>query len=163
MRQRGVFIAVGLVLLANALVLAGVAYNRSGEPDTVMTLTEREMPVSTGYLSQENSGVSLRIDAFHSSYLAGRGGSYYDAFSWLDREKLESLGFNFEKQVSGDGRYDYHKRLLPRRTFAVLEFDGAAWDARKKTLEERLSSLDENEEKEAPQTLAALRRDIDVS
>jgi hypothetical protein len=52
--------AVVLLLLANVVVLTGVAYNRSGEPLFSIELTERELPLmqSIGY-EEENSGTTL--------------------------------------------------------------------------------------------------------
>jgi len=155
MRYRGLFIAVGLLLIVNTVVLGNVAYNRSGEPDANMKLTERELPVSTGYRHEENSGVSLRINTYHPFYWDREAGDY-DAFAWLDRKKLESLGFDFSKPDKNEEQYDYYERQLPRRTFAVLEYGGNAWEAWKKRLEAKLSLL-EQEEKEGKKTAKDLK------
>ena len=48
MNWRRLGASVGLLVLTNAVVLAGVAYNRSGEPEVEITLTERELPVALG-------------------------------------------------------------------------------------------------------------------
>ena len=40
-RARVLLVAVALIVVTNAVVLAGVAYNRSGEPEAVIRLTER--------------------------------------------------------------------------------------------------------------------------
>lgn len=158
MRKRGLFISIGLLLFVNAVVLGGVVYNRSGESDAAMTMTERELPLTSGYGFQENSGVSLRINSSHAFYW-GRKASNYDDFVWLDMKKLESLGFRFGKHVNNEEKNDYYDRQMPRQTFAVLEFDGAAWDAWKKKLEEELVSLDqeEKEEKKTDQELKTAR------
>ena len=139
MKQRGLLTALGLLLLVNVIVLGGVSYNRSGE-DAVMTLTERELPVASGYAYQENSGLSLRINTYHRFYWTGKAGNY-DEFRWLDSKKLESLGFSFDPRVTSGEKNDYYDRQLPRQTFAVVEFDGAAWTAWKKILEDELASL----------------------
>ena len=56
-------LAAGLVLLvSNVFVLTGVAYNRSGDPVSRMTLTERELasPYSYSY-RKEDSGVVFNL------------------------------------------------------------------------------------------------------
>ncbi|HET6365312.1 MAG TPA: DUF4824 family protein, partial [Nitrospirota bacterium] len=156
MRQRGIIIAVGLLLLVNTVVLGSVAYNRSGEPDAAMKLTDRELPVSTGYNHEENSGVSLRINTYHA-FNWNRKGSNYDVFSWLDSKKLESLGFDFSKSAKNEEKYGHYERQLPRRTFAVLEYGGNTWEAWKKRLEEELSFL-EQEGKEGKKTTKDLEK-----
>jgi len=156
MRQHGLFIAIGLLLLMNAVVLGSVAYNRSGEPDAAMELTERELPVSPGYNHEENSGVSLRINTHHA-FNWNRKGSNYDAFAWLDGKKLESLGFDFSTSAKNEEKYDYYQRRLPRRTFAVMEYANNAWEAWKKRLEEELSFL-EQEGKEGKKTAKDLEK-----
>jgi hypothetical protein len=81
--------------------------------------------------------VALRINTHHPFYLVGNGGAH-DDFSWFDRQKLESLGFDFTRRGK-EGGHDFHQRMLPRRTYAVLEFAGPAWDGWKKRLEEKLA------------------------
>lgn len=52
-----------IIVLTNVIALGGVAYNRAGEPDGTLVLTERELrlPYSSG-LARENSGLSLTIE-----------------------------------------------------------------------------------------------------
>lgn len=142
MRQRGMYIAIGLLLLVNALVLAGTAYNRSGEPDARVVLTERELPTVYGFRHQENSGVALRINTNHLFYWVRRSPNDID-FPWLDRMKLESLGFDLRDQDDAEKRHDYSSRELPRRTFAVLEFEGSAWEACKKSMEQEIAEVEQ--------------------
>lgn len=155
MRQYGLFISVGLVLLVNAVVLGGVAYNRSGEPDVVMTMTERELPLASEYGFQENSGVSLRINSSHAFYW-GHKANDYEEFAWLDSKKLESLGFSFSEPVNSEEKEDDYDRRMPRQTFAVLEFDGPSWVAWNKRLEEELVFL-EQEDKEGKKTTQEIK------
>jgi hypothetical protein len=155
MRKRGLFMAIGLLFLVNAILLAGVAYNRSGPPDSVMTLTEREMPVAYTY-QKENSGISLRIRTDHYFYGWTTGASD-DPFAWLDRKKLETLGFDFSRvPITSAERYGYYDRKLPRRAYAVLEYDGPAWEAWKKKLMDELAKADQSMKKETlPETSPA--------
>lgn len=149
MRQRGMLIAVGLVLLVNAVVLVGVAANRSGEPDAVVTLTERELPLSSydGYAERENTGLSLRL-----SWVQGRTGSVRAAFpparrrgrpAWFDKAKLEAIGFDCAMPLDDPSAALHYDKMLPRKTFVVLEYEGAAWESWLEEGREELAGMEE--------------------
>lgn len=117
--------AIVLVVLANALVLAGVAWNRSGDPGAVLALTERELAMPYDHWSsRESTGVSLSIRLAVQDH------------DWLDREKLDQLGFDVDRYDEGRRR-DW--RWQERRLFVVLEYDGAAFAA---MLDERKAGVD---------------------
>ena len=97
--------ALGLVGVVNAFVLCGVAYNRSGH-EAVLELTERELAIDKG--NQEDTGMQLRLDSSES-------------MSW-SREKVSRLGFDADLLV----RLEDHS-MPSKRMFALLEYDGAAW------------------------------------
>ena len=135
-RSQTLAAGLALILAANAVVLAGVAYNRSGEPEAVLKLSQRELPMPGEWgFEGENSAVSLTIawrvhpgpgsDAYDFGY------SYGGEAMWLDRAKLESLGF----EVLEPDRRD--KRQLPRDALLVLEVDGPAYRAALQRAEER--------------------------
>ncbi len=161
MRTRGLFVALGLLLLVNALVLAGVRYNRSGDPDAVLTLTERELPVAHRF-QKENSGISLSINTQHY-YYRGRGPFTYEPFAWLDRKKLEAIGFAFPATADKNEDSGYYNRQLPRKAYVVLEYDGPAWEAWKKRLTDELAEV--NREalvvKRSPKELEAEQKNIE--
>jgi len=142
MRQRGMYVAILLLLLVNALVLANVARNRSGEPDARVALTERELPMAYGFRYQENSGVALRINAQHTSYWV-RGSLHDIDFPWLDRKKLESLGFDLSELDNRENARDYSSRELPRRTFAVVAYEGDAWEKWKGLMEREVAEVEQ--------------------
>lgn len=158
MRKRGLFIAIGLAIAVNAIVLAGAAYNRTGEPDAVMMLTERELPIGYSY-QMENSGISLTIDTNHDFY-GGLAPVTYDAFAWLDRKKLETLGFDFSAASGAD---DYYDKQLPRRAYAALEYDGRASESWQKKLSDELAKVDQAEKEgtKTTQELQAARKNIE--
>ncbi|MGH8649482.1 MAG: DUF4824 family protein, partial [Burkholderiales bacterium] len=57
---RGRTLAAGIVLIAltNAIALGGVAWNRSGEPESVLKLTQRELSQPRGFgLDREEGGL----------------------------------------------------------------------------------------------------------
>ncbi len=130
MRRYGTWIAVALVMFVNSYVLFGVAYNHSSKPDATITLTERELPVESfwEYSSRkENSGISLRLSwNSHTFWQSSVENSLGDT-TWFDKTKLESLGFRCSLPVTDpDAEIYYHKQLL-RKSFAVLEYNGVAW------------------------------------
>lgn len=125
MNRRYLYGALGLLIFVNLVVLAGVAYNRGGEPDAALTLTERELPLAGTFDHRENSGVSLALNVHYDG----------DAQEWFDADKLEELGFDPRSIAGDDFRQVY--RVLPRDVFVVLEYDGEAWrQYRQRQLEE---------------------------
>lgn len=121
---------LAIIIVTNVVALAGVAYNRAGQPDTVVELTERELGMPSRYgMNKENTGLGLRINCRvenvqHYSYGNAncRGNT-----AWLDRAKLIELGFEpHTLPIKRKGRISYDK-TLPRKVFIVLEYNGAAY------------------------------------
>jgi hypothetical protein len=132
MRRRVPLAALALLILVNTLVLAGVAWNRSGQPEASLSLTERELRLAyQGTDRDENSGIALALTLHNDSYTP----------AWLDEAKLRELGFRPDRVRLADGPADErYKQPLPRRAWLVLEFEGPAWHA---ALEERERDLGE--------------------
>ena len=135
-RKRTLVAGVGLIAIVNAIVLAGVAYNRAGEPESALRLSERELglpQVSRG--NAENSGLSLRLqwrvlpaDTPNTKY-DPLGYSFGGTPQWLDGAKMLALGF---ESLAASGPFDARgniERELPRDVLLVLEMDGAAYQA----------------------------------
>lgn len=123
-RQRTLIAGAALIVAVNAVVLAGVAYNRSGQPTSTLQLSEREL--RHGRLSsKENNGVALSLvwrvrrgnDAPDADYVS------YGGADWLDRPKLAALGFD----VATDRAERKFKRWRSKEVLLVLEFDGPAY------------------------------------
>lgn len=133
MRRVGLFGALALVVVVNSAVLGGVAWNRSGQPEATLQLTERELPLRHRYVrSKENSGLGLTLRLFEDSHSP----------EWLDERKLRALGFRPERYYAADeSGYERDKRALPRRAYVVLEFDGPAWQAALEEREQELAEL----------------------
>lgn len=134
MKRRGLIAALLLTVLVNAIVLAGVGYNRSGEPDAVVTLSERELHLRKDI--KENSGVSLKIE-LHSDY-----DRWSEPSPWFDRKKLEELGFDCSTPIDSKEASRRYDRMLPRRTYVVLEFEGKRWENWQAGLVEKIKALD---------------------
>lgn len=115
MNRKYLYVALGLLLAVNMVVLVGVARNRSGVPDASLTLSERELPLSWNFRDQENTGVSLQLNVN-----VGSGEQ-----QWFNESKLVELGF--DTRYDRDGKSGYAKRVLPKKAYVVLEYDGDAW------------------------------------
>ncbi len=133
MRKYGLPIAIALLVLVNIVVLAGAARNRSGEPDAVVELTERELPLSAypAADNRENTGISLRLNwnqyPFYGKFYRGQGGnSQYD---WFDKARLEEIGFDCSMPLTGSKAEIHYEKMLPRKAYAVLEYEGELWQA----------------------------------
>ena len=134
-RKATAMAGIGLILAVNAIALVGVAYNRSGEPESTLRLTERELgaPGNWGF-QKENSGLSLRLlfrvldersDPYGYFSFAGVGGNA----SWLTEEKLKELGFSPPgKSLTAAQKRAYDKQGA-KEVLLVLEFDGSAYRA----------------------------------
>ena len=100
-RRHTLVAGLGLILGVNAFVLGGVAYNRSGEPENLLQLSERELHAPLGrVVRKENSGVELmlrwRVPVDPSSrepYYSYGYESWGGTPVWFDRAKLKELGF----------------------------------------------------------------------
>ena len=134
--RKGILLAgVGLILAANAVALGGAAWNRSGDPESTLRLTERELRVvGEPVLDRENSGMALRLrwrtlgqrTGPADDFLDGRY-AYGGAPKWLDGAKLAELGFDTARKRVRGGRE--HDAIPAKEVFLVLELDGAAYQA----------------------------------
>jgi hypothetical protein len=122
-----------LILLANAVALTGVYLNRSGEPESRLVLSQRELSVPWDWRgSKENSGLALglnwRVGTAESS------GDYYGGYSfsggtpdWLDEARMAALGFDTKGWALDNGTRRRFERSLPRDVLLVLELAGPSW------------------------------------
>ena len=139
---RRTFVAgVAIILIVNAIALGGVAYNRSGSPDSTLHLSQRELSLPyairgfdhlvTGRRDDEDSGIALTLEWRVPFQFANSDKNEWpqrlDDAVWLDVAKLNSLGFDVSPPASGlDDRQGY--RPQPRRAvLVVLELDGPAY------------------------------------
>ena len=135
--HRALLASLSLVLVVNAIALAGVEWNRSGEPEALLKLSQRELSLPwPGRFNKENSGLKLSLQW---RVLAGEGGgiSYYSYRgnpSWLDEKKMRELGFQAESER------EQRSRQAARDAFLVLELDGDAYGEAVRRAENRVAN-----------------------
>jgi hypothetical protein len=115
MNRRALLLALGLLLAVNVLVLLGVTYNRGGQPEAQLLLTERELPICWESARDENSGVSLCLNISPDNLPQ----------HWFDADKLRDIGFDVPDRP-GDDDWSI-RRILPKKAYVVLEYDGESW------------------------------------
>lgn len=118
-----------LILIINGVALLGVARNRSGAPESILKLSQRELqPPSREEINRENSGISLHLDWRVAGGENDRNYSYYSgAPDWLDQAKMASLGFEISPARCGQEKEQWSERQPGKEVLLVLEQDGAAY------------------------------------
>ncbi len=163
MRRYGMMLAIILIVAVNVVVLAGVVYNRSGEPLATITLTEREIPLTSyrSYSDRENTGLSLWLD--WSNGFSYPGKVYYanalhgnHKTEWFNKEKLQSIGYDCSLSVKDPNAEIHYRKMRSRKTFAVLEYDGPAWNAWLADMQLRLGEDEKEAFQQQSQTLSRL-------
>jgi hypothetical protein len=143
--------AVALVIVSNAVALGGVAYNRGGEPDSVLQLTERELPIQ--YWSwPDNENSAIHLDLRWRVVPTEKWGQGID---WLRADDLRRFGFDLPAPGTS---WDELRRFAgqpARNVFLALEYDGPAY--------QRLLELTREQLAKAEAELAAEGSDVNRS
>jgi len=121
MRRYGPWLAAAIVVLSNLAAWRVAALNRSGEPEAVLVLTERELRLPVR--QAENTALTLSL-VFEPPRPRSDGGPR--EAGWFDRAKLQSIGFDCRRPVTAENA-DYYRTRPPRATYAALELEGAPW------------------------------------
>ena len=152
MKKYGLISTIVLIVLTNVVVLAGVAYNRSGEPDATVQLTERELHFQKSWdiTDKEDTGVYLTLKWNMPGYYKYNWTHREDA--WLNQQKLAELGFDTYLPLEDKKASRYYSRQLPRQAYVVLEFNGDAYqnwlkEASKRIEEIKQEVIEEKKEK----------------
>jgi len=122
--MRRVLLLIALVAVTNLVMLASVRANRAGEPDALVRLTERELRVERS--TERDSVPRLWLFAAEN-----------DEDLSLGAGKLSALGLDSSLPASDKSAPMFYARQLPRRVFAVYEFDGPTWQREAQRLEAR--------------------------
>jgi hypothetical protein len=136
MRRWGLSAALLFLILTNAVLFVRLAYNRAGEPEATVVLTGREI-----YFKADRSERKEKSGRIMSIKLDCNG---FNDHPWLDQAKLEALGFDL-RLPSYAVKEDYYSHLRPRKTYVVLEYDGEAYKAWRRKMEERIAKMEEEE------------------
>lgn len=124
LKPRNLFIAILLILLVtNIVILAGVAVNRSGKPQALLSLTERELNLP--YRNHaENSSLSLRLVWRTLGEDENSLASAWRPPTWFTAAKLKELGYSDAEAGPATAR---RSDRPTKEVFIVLEFDGPAY------------------------------------
>ena len=120
--------AVAIILLANLFAILHGVRNRLGPVDAEVTLTRRELWHLHRPASDDDSGVTLRLNWTDPN-------SFFPPVStdnpliWLDRSKLTALGFDCRMDPSSKDAGSFYQRQQPRQVYAAFEFNGRTWRA----------------------------------
>jgi hypothetical protein len=148
------------IVLTNVVALGGAWWNRTSEAESRLALSQRELRPPWRGADRENSGLALALNwrvAVPGERGDGRwrgsefsGGGVPD---WLDKAKMEHLGFDVSK---ASGAFRRNDRTLARGVLLVLELDGEAYrrsleGARRQFAEEEaaLAAMPDGNEKKA--------------
>jgi hypothetical protein len=134
---RTMLIGVAIILAVNAIALGGVAYNRSGKPESVLQLSQRELHEPAAWQRKtDSSGITLHIqwrvpvritDADDKAWQQLSYQRYAREPDWLDADKLAALGFDTRPPLPATDDTDNYDREPRREVFLVLELDGPAY------------------------------------
>lgn len=115
-----------MILGTNFVVISGAKWNRSGEPESMLELTERELRLRN-LRRRENSGASFILNINYGIQTGESGYLGRRSSNWLSRDKLREIGIDFD--ISED-RETLRRRLrkqLPVSVYLVVEYDGEAY------------------------------------
>ena len=131
-RRHALLAGVALILLINAVALAGVWYNRSGEADSRLALSERELGGMPAYLRRENSGLLLQLQWRMPGHWEEDGSR---SPRWLSEAQTRQLGFLIPDAEDCQPRC---RRQAAREVLVVLELDGPAYRDELRRQQERV-------------------------
>lgn len=121
MKYASLLAAAAIVLTGNTFALIHAWHNRTGTIETDITLTERELELSSN-LSNDDSGVTLSL-----RWTEPRRTLFRQVPRWLDQNILRQLGFDTSVAPSDGNAAEFYGRQRPRQVFVALEYDGPAW------------------------------------
>jgi hypothetical protein len=133
-RKHSMVAGAALIAATNAVALLGVAYNRSGEPESTLRLSQRELGAIRYRTNHENSGLALKLhwrvlDEDNPDPMSYRwqGSRFSGSPKWLDRDKMVALGFDVGVPDQLGDHLRTFRRQLARDVLLVLEMDGPTY------------------------------------
>lgn len=132
-RRWGPLAGLVVLLSTHAVILGRVAWNRA-LPIQVCTLTERELAMPF-FEEPDSSSLFLQLRLGDQpppeAVWAGRMLNvplYPEGHPWLDRGKLQALGFRVGVAPDAEDAPSYYAGPITRRAFVALEMEGRAWE-----------------------------------
>jgi hypothetical protein len=125
--------ACGLIVVTNLAILAAAGWNRRGEGQAELLLTERELALPT---ARQDKGAGFELSLVTTNEPPGeiRRTAHWKGYElpsvpldWLDGTKLRELGFRVTIDPAHPDAAEYYLQVMPRRVFIVVEYDGTAW------------------------------------
>lgn len=133
--RHSLFAGLSLIVLVNAIALAGVAWNRSEPADSRLQVSERELSHSYPYWRKDNSGIALRLNY---RWPNSKPNDYsYASLRQLSPEQMGAVGFKVPKELNDDSVRRY-RRQLDRDGLLVLEFNGPLYQQQLQMAAEQL-------------------------
>lgn len=128
--RHGLLAGLALILLSNAVALGGAWYNRQGEPESRLQLSERELWRSHDGPRRENSGLSLHLD-----WRTPRDPEDPQRYSRQSLDEATLLELGFTRHQGSERRWHQPRQ---RQALIVLELDGPAYRAELSAVEQEL-------------------------
>jgi hypothetical protein len=142
-----VAVACGLIVVANLAILSAAGWNRRGEPEAALSLTERELALPEAR-QDEDTVLELSLILAHEPPGVVRRTARWKRFAlpaldygWLDRAKLLDLGFRVDLDPADPDSAEHYSHAMPRRAYFVVEYDGEAWSRWISDREEQIRKL----------------------
>jgi hypothetical protein len=107
-----------LLAVVAFIVLSG--YNRSGNPLSRISVTERELRFRGLASEDRDRGLELRFDY-------ARRADPLEARNWLTEDKMRAVGFTLNVMPGAPEAADTYGRSLPRVAWVAFEYDGGGW------------------------------------
>ncbi|MCP5066566.1 MAG: DUF4824 family protein [bacterium] len=152
--------ACGLIVVTNLAILSAAGWNRRGEPQAELSLTERELAMPTAR-QDEGTGLELSLVMTHEPPGVLRRTARWKRhelppvnYGWLNRAKLLDLGFRVDLEPTHLDAAEHYSHAIARRTYVVVEYDGEAWNRWIGDREEQLRKLRREVEEGAAQPSA---------
>lgn len=135
-RAHTLIAGAALIVLTNAVALGGAYFNRSGEAEARVVLTERELGFGWDSMDRhENSGLALELNwrverSDDEGIDYGLSGKFTQP-AWLDQARMAALGFDTPSPSEAAGVDEAterrYRRQQARGVVLVLEYDGPSW------------------------------------
>ncbi len=123
-KRKGWLLAgLALIALSNCWILASVAYNRSGEPEAVLLLSERELRPLSPWQRRDSSELALQ-----PNIRTQRDRSSKHVGAPLALQTMRELGFDLPDPAD-EAAVRRFSSTQSRQALLVLEMDGPAYQA----------------------------------